>query len=277
MQHDNFLDYKLFLKLKKKKKDNSKSIALIIGGTGRIGSVFTNQLVYQDHYVISFSRNNENFKRYKSKLPKNKQKFLKWHYLDLSNFDSINNASNFIKSNFSEINFFVNAGSISNRGKNVNYNEKSISNEFYRISGGVIIFLESIIDLMRNNENYSKVINVSSFWGKVAPNFKTYLEMDISPSLLASYGKAGMEHLIKYLAVREAENKILANTLMPGWFPRKGPVERKDYMSNINEKVPLNKIGRLIDLVPAVEFLLNQNNQYFTGQSVIVDGGYTIW
>ena len=101
--------------------------------------------------------------------------------------------------------------------------------------------------------------------------------MDISPSLLASYGKAGMENAIKYLAVREANNNITCNTLMPGWFPRKGPVERKDYMENIFEKVPLNRIGVLEDLIPSVQFLLNKDNNYITGQSIIVDGGYTIW
>ena len=48
-------------------------------------------------------------------------------------------------------------------------------------------------------------------------------------------------------------------------------------MENIFEKVPLNRIGVLEDLIPSVQFLLNNNNNYITGQSIIVDGGYTIW
>ena len=44
-----------------------------------------------------------------------------------------------------------------------------------------------------------------------------------------------------------------------------------------NSNIPLKRIGRLEDLVNAAEFLLSNGNSYFTGQSIIIDGGYTIW
>ena len=275
--NNNFLNYNDFIKIKKNKYKKYLFQAIIIGGTGRIGSVFTNELLSQNIPVLSLSRSKKNFEIFKASVPKDKKFLLNWHHIDLSNDKTIKVATKYINSKFNMLNYFINAGSISNRGKNIKYNKRKINDEFLRISGGIFILLEGIIELLRNNKNTSKIINVSSFWGKVAPNFKTYLEMDISPSLLASYGKAGMENAIKYLAVREANNNITCNTLMPGWFPRKGPVERKDYMENIFEKVPLNRIGVLEDLIPSVQFLLNKDNNYITGQSIIVDGGYTIW
>ncbi len=275
--NNNFLNYNDFIKIKKNKYKKYLFQAIIIGGTGRIGSVFTNELLSQNIPVLSLSRSKKNFEIFKASVPKDKKVLLNWHHIDLSNDKTIKIAAKYINTKFNMLNYFINAGSISNRGKNIKYNKRKINDEFLRISGGIFILLEGIIELLRNNKTTSKIINVSSFWGKVAPNFKTYLEMDISPSLLASYGKAGMENAIKYLAVREANNNITCNTLMPGWFPRKGPVERKDYMENIFEKVPLNRIGVLEDLIPSVQFLLNKDNNYITGQSIIVDGGYTIW
>ena len=43
--------------------------------------------------------------------------------------------------------------------------------------------------------------------------------------------KAGIENYTKYLAAREAKNKIIVNSLVPGWFPRKGKVENKSILA----------------------------------------------
>ena len=48
------------------------------------------------------------------------------------------------------------------------------------------------------------VINVCSLWGKVAPNFNTYLKMDIGPSALISSGNSGLIQYTKHLAVDSA-------------------------------------------------------------------------
>ena len=80
----------------------------------------------------------------------------------------------------------------------------------------------------------------------------------------------------KYLSSRETENNITTNNLVPGWFPRKGKVERKDYIKSINSHIPLNRIGKLDDLKSAISFLLSDKNKYFTGQNVVVDGGFSI-
>ena len=78
------------------------------------------------------------------------------------------------------------------------------------------------------------------------------------------------------MASREAKFNITINLLIPGFFPRKGKVENKKYINSINSNIPIGRIGKLEDLVNAVEFLLSNGNSYFTGQSIIVDGGYTI-
>ena len=101
--------------------------------------------------------------------------------------------------------------------------------------------------------------------------------MDIGPSPIIASGKAGIMQYVKYLASREASNNITANALLPGWFPRKGKKQRNDYIKSINSKIPLNRIGKLEDLIPAVKFLISDKNTYMTGQFLIVDGGYSIW
>ena len=103
------------------------------------------------------------------------------------------------------------------------------------------------------------------------------LDLDIGPTAVLSCGKAAIMQFSSYLASREAKYGIRANTLIPGFFPRKGPVERLDYMDQIHSKTPLRRIGKLEDFVAPVAFLLSGGSGFYTGQSLIVDGGYSIW
>ena len=84
-------------------------------------------------------------------------------------------------------------------------------------------------------------------------------------------------HYTKFLSSRESEYNLSINNLVPGWFPRKGKKERKDYINSINRKIPLKLIGKLKDLETSVRFLLSDETKYFNGQNLIVDGGYSIF
>ena len=101
--------------------------------------------------------------------------------------------------------------------------------------------------------------------------------MDIGPSIMTSAGKSGILNFTKFLAAREAKFGITVNSLIPGWFPRPGPVQREDYISNICSNIPLGRIGKIDDLISPISFLLSDGSKYYTGQSLIVDGGSTIW
>ena len=48
-------------------------------------------------------------------------------------------------------------------------------------------------------------------------------------------------------------------------------------MESIRRDIPLNRIGKLEDLVSAINFLISSGNKYFTGQTIKIDGGHSIW
>ena len=70
---------------------------------------------------------------------------------------------------------------------------------------------------------------------------------------------------------------ININTLSPGWFPRKGKKSRNDYMKMITKDIPQKRIGNLTDLVSVINFLISTGSKYFTGQTVKIDGGHSVW
>ena len=250
-------------------------VSVVTGASGRVGSVFTELLLESGSKVICLSRSEKKFLDFKKRIRKN-QKNLIWHYLDLNNYQSVDEASKFVKSKFKKLDLIVNNASNSNRGENYKYNFKNLSEEFMGTSGGSIILTENLLPLLRKNKN-SKVINVGSLWGFKSPKQNIYGKMQIGPSVITASGKSAIISFTKFLSTREAKYNISVNCLSPGWFPRKGPVENKRYISEINKNIPLGRIGKLEDLISPISFLLSAGSQYYTGQNLVVDGGYSVW
>ncbi|KAK0707190.1 hypothetical protein B0T21DRAFT_298786 [Apiosordaria backusii] len=118
------------------------------------------------------------------------------------------------------------------------------------------------------------VINISSISGLVKGSQHHF-------SYNAS--KAAAIHLTRMLAAEIAENghKIRVNSIAPGVFPSEMTAGESDeyQKSHIDAekykgKVPAGRPGRDIDMAQAV--LALAANQYIDGQTVVVDGGYTL-
>jgi NAD(P)-dependent dehydrogenase (short-subunit alcohol dehydrogenase family) len=95
--------------------------------------------------------------------------------------------------------------------------------------------------------------------------------------------KAAASHLTRLLAAEIAANghKIRVNAIAPGVFPSEMTADESDEFqkSHLDKekyegKVPAGRPGRDIDMAQAVLGLAC--NQYIDGQTVVVDGGYTL-
>lgn len=275
MQLDPYID---FLDLERNYKNYITprgKVALVTGGSGRIGSIFVALFLLNNFEVIIASRSKKKFNDFSRSLPNKYKKKLHWIKLDLLKPDL--SIKEIIKINKKfKIDYLVNNAAFHYRGKNIKYNKKTVQNEFFGLIGTTVLLTEEILKNMRKRKS-GNIINVGSIWGVSAPKFDTYLEMDIGPSLMTSVCKAGVSQFSKYLTSRESKHNINVNTLSPGWFPRKGKKSRNDYMKMITKDIPQKKIGRLTDLVSVINFLISTGSKYFTGQTVRIDGGHSIW
>ena len=225
MKLDPFIDFS-YLKSNYKKIISPKGkVALVTGGSGRIGSIFVSLFLLNDFTVISTSRNKIKFNEFYKSLPLNYKKKLKWFKMDLSKPEQSSKTIKLINKKY-KIDFLINNAAFHYRGKNIEYTKKKIETEFFGLIGSSILITEEILKGMRKRKKGS-IVNVGSIWGVSAPKFSTYLDMDIGPSLMTSVCKSGISHFSKYLAARESEHNININTLSPGWFPRKGKKKKK--------------------------------------------------
>ena len=238
--------------------------------------MFTTYLLDCGNHVVSMSRSRQKFAEFAETLPLALQANLHWIEFDLASPKSIQDAQSKISELVPTVDILINNASGNNRGANFSYSAESLANEMWAVFGGSMLFTEMLLPSIRASTN-GLIINVGSTFSHLAPNFEMYLDQDIGPTAMLSCGKAAIMQFSSYLASREAKFGVRANTLIPGFFPRKGPVERLDYMDQLHNKTPLRRIGQLQDLISPVTFLLSSGSGFYTGQTLIVDGGYSIW
>ncbi len=274
--NDKYIEYTTYAKHKSGIMAPSGKHCVVTGGSGRIGSVFTTHLLDCGSRVISLSRSYNRFVEFSESLPMELQAKLHWVEFDLAKPETFQDVRNKILEIVPTVEILVNNASASNRGANFTYNVESLEAEMWGVFGGCVLFTEMLLPHIRPSAN-GLIINVGSTFSHRAPNHAMYLDRDIGPTSVLSCGKAAVAQFSSYLASREAKFGIRANTLIPGFFPRKGPVARPDYMEQIHNKTPLRRVGLLEDLVAPVAFLLSSGSGFCTGLSLVVDGGYSIW
>jgi NAD(P)-dependent dehydrogenase (short-subunit alcohol dehydrogenase family) len=114
------------------------------------------------------------------------------------------------------------------------------------------------------------IVNVSSISGRVGvPGI---------PQASYAASKAGLSGLTAELAVQWARHSIRVNTVAPGFFRSEitTPLYESERASEyLRRNTPLPKEGTADDIVGAVVWLAGDAGGYVTGQTVVVDGGWT--
>ena len=84
--------------------------------------------------------------------------------------------------------------------------------------------------------------------------------------------KAALESLTRLLA-RAFAPKIRVNAIAPGFVLQSDIVPAEEWERLIG-RIPLKRPARIEEITSALEFLID--NEYVTGQTIVVDGGYSL-
>lgn len=94
---------------------------------------------------------------------------------------------------------------------------------------------------------------------------------------LGVYGmtKAALEMLAKNLVIEVSKYKINVNTIAPGATLTERTMNDPGYEKTWSELTPMGRPATVTDIANAALFFVSDNAKHITGQSLIVDGGWT--
>ena len=84
--------------------------------------------------------------------------------------------------------------------------------------------------------------------------------------------------MIKTLALELAPQGIKVNALSPGFVATRMTYQNNstETIDKIKSRIPLGELAKPEEIANVALFLCSKSNTYITGQTIIVDGGYTI-
>jgi NAD(P)-dependent dehydrogenase (short-subunit alcohol dehydrogenase family) len=134
---------------------------------------------------------------------------------------------------------------------------------------GYLLMAQAVVPDMLSR-GYGKVINMASILGTVG-----------LPSQVAyASSKGGVMQMTKVMALEWAKQGVQVNAIGPTYFEtplvaqlRNDP-ERYGF---IVDRTPMGRWGQPDELAGLVIFLASRASDFITGQTIFIDGGWTIW
>ncbi|MDB5287295.1 MAG: short-chain dehydrogenase [Mucilaginibacter sp.] len=145
------------------------------------------------------------------------------------------------------------------------YSKESFSKVMDVNLGGSFFLAQAAAKQMKEQGNGGSILFTSSVVGHQA--LKS----------LAAYAmtKAALEMLAKNLVIELSQFKITVNTVAPGATLTERTMEEADYERIWSDITPMGRPAYVSDIANTALFLVSDEAKHITGQSLIVDGGWT--
>ncbi len=240
--------------------------ALVTGGTKGIGLAIVKEFIALGCEVLFVARNREGIDKVLSEPGSSSR--LTGLPVDISNGDERKSLLTAVENKWPALDILVNNAGMNIRKPTMEYSE----DEYRKIMG---TNLHPAWDLCRlfypmlTRSGQGNIVNISSVAGQTS----------VRTGVVYGMSKSAMIHMTKYLAAEWAAGGIRVNAVAP-WYistPLAEAVLRDEaYKAEVLSRTPAGRIGRPEDVAAAAAFLCMPAAAYITGQTISVDGGFTV-
>ena len=249
--------------------DLSDRVAIVTGGNQGIGLALSRGLATAGATVIIANRRKAEGEKAVDSL---KKEGLKAVFLpvDVCDESSIATLVSRVINDFKKIDILVN-----NAGVIVRKPAENITGEDwdYMINTNLkgVFFCCQLIGREMIKRKKGKIINISSDLSqRVIQGRSVYAD-----------SKAGVSHLTRGLALEWTKYNINVNAIGHGptytLLTRQYYKEHPEGLQQAIQSIPMGRIGETSDYVGAVVYLASEASNFVTGQTLLVEGGSTIW
>jgi NAD(P)-dependent dehydrogenase (short-subunit alcohol dehydrogenase family) len=196
--------------------------------------------------------------------------------LDITDEESVNSFISYVTLKYKKIDVWINNAYPRTRDWGIRFED--IPFESWRKNvdmhlNGYFICCQKIAEQMRKQEQ-GVILNFSSIYGVVGPNFNIYEGTEMTMPAAYSAIKGGIVNFTRYLAAYYGKYNIRVNCISPGGVSDN---QNENFIKEYNKLTPLGRMAMPDEIAKAALFLISDESSFITGHNLIVDGGWTCW
>lgn len=231
-----------------------KKVILITGATGGLGTAMVKHFEKQDARLALHTFQQDPF---------DVECEHAWFKADLRDENQVKNLISSILANFGKVDVLINNAGISRNGMSWKLNPADFNEVIAVNLTAPFLLCHGLIPVMREN-NFGRIINISS----------VVAQTGVPGTVAYAASKAGILGLTKTIAKELAGQSLTCNALALGYFNQGMISEVSDEMQEqIIAQIPKKRLGGVETVIATIEWLLKEESDYVTGQTISLNGG----
>ena len=238
---------------------------LITGASGGIGKACAQRFAKEGYFTyINYFKSAQSAEELKKSILQSGGR-CELLYGDVSKRSDVCNMFSKIKSITGGADVVVNNAGISQIKMLCDTDEEEYDRIFDVNMKSVYLCCREAIGYMVHNK-YGRIINVSSMWGVSGASCES----------VYSASKAAVIGFTKALAKELAPSGITVNSVAPGVIDTKmNDVLTNEEKKELTEQIPAGRFGTALEVSDLIYNLAGENSAYITGQTILIDGGFS--
>lgn len=242
----------------------NEKIVIVTGGSRGIGKEIVEELSKEGYKVIlNYNKSEKNALDIKESLEK-ENIYIDIFKADVSKREEVKKLINFTINKYGKIDILINNAGIDQVKLFTDITDEDWQNMMNTNLTSVFYTTQETVKYMINKKN-GCIINISSIWGLIGASCESHYAIS----------KAGIDAMTKSLAKELGPSNIRINSIAPGIIDTDMNKNlSKEDIKNIEEEIPLGRIGRTQDIAKCIKWLIK--DEYTTGQIISINGGWEI-
>lgn len=239
-------------------------VVIVTGASRGIGREIAKKLAIKGYIVVANYNKSENQIKELQKELLERNVNIDIFKADISKRSEAKELVKYVLEKYNKIDILINNAGISQIKEFTQLTDEDWNNMINTNLNSVFYMCQEACNNMIHNKN-GCIINISSIWGITGASCEVHY----------SVSKAGVDALTKALAKELGPSNIRVNSIAPGIIKTEMNAHlSEEEIQNIEEEIPLEKIGQAKDIERCVEWLIN--DEYTTGQVISINGGWNI-
>jgi len=243
-----------------------KDRVCFITGAGGLGEVFAKAFAHNGAKIALANRTKEKADRVCEELAAEGYE-CKSYALDVKNEADCQRVTDEIERDFGKIDILIHTAAVAKLCDTLNPEEQEMQDTLQTNLLGSIFINKTVSAVMVKN-GFGRIININSI---------DAFSVNCVDGMSYACSKAALMQATKNFAVSLADKGVTVNGIAPVWIWTPMMAKRPgDYMKQAAASIPMGRVSYAEDYLGMVFFLSSAASSYVTGQTFLVDGGWSV-